>query len=309
MEQWDVVIIGGGPAGLTAALYSSRAGLKTLLLEKMAPGGQTTTTSEVENYPGFPKGVSGPELGQLMEEQAKNFGTVVKYEVVEELTLNGEVKTVKTTNDEYKTHTIILAMGAEPRRLGVPGEKEFTGLGVSYCATCDGAFYRDKNIMVIGGGDTAIEEALFLSRFGKKVTVVHRRDQLRATEILQRRAFENEKVDFIWDSVVEQIVGDDKVNKVVLKNKKTGEKSEVPVDGIFVAIGQKPQTEIVKDQVKLDEKGYIITNEKMETNIPGVFAVGDIRQKILRQVVTAVADGAIASVSVSNYIEDLKEKQ
>jgi len=309
MPEWDVVIIGGGPAGLTAGLYSARAGLKTLLLEKMAAGGQTTITSEVENYPGFPKGISGPELGQLMEEQAKNFGAEIKYESVEKLIINGDTKIVKTTEAEYETYAVILAMGAEPRKLGVPGEEEFTGLGVSYCATCDGPFYKGKHIMVVGGGDTAIEEALFLTRFASKVTVVHRRDELRATRILQKRAFENEKIEFIWDSVVEEIKGKNTIEEVIVRNKKTKEKSKVLVNGVFIAIGQKPLTDLVKGQVEMDENGYIITNERMETNLSGVFAVGDLRKKPLRQVVTAVADGAIASVSAYNYIEQIKEKK
>lgn len=304
--EWDVIIIGGGPAGLAAGLYASRAKLKTLLLEKLLVGGQAATTWEVENYPGFPDKINGPDLMKNMEEQAKKFGLQVKSEETLEIKAGGPVKTVKTDSATYTCKAVILACGAEPRKLGVKGEDELRGKGVSYCATCDGAFFEDANVMVVGGGDTAIGEALFLTRFAKKVVVVHRRDELRATQVLRDRAIKHEKLEFIWDSVVKEIKGDAFVEKVVVENVKTGAVTEVPAEGVFVAVGQEPSTGFLKGLVEMDEKGYVITNDRMETNIEGIFAAGDMRRKPLRQIVTAVADGATAAVSAEQYIESLK---
>lgn len=305
--MYDVLILGAGPAGLTAGLYASRAMLKTGIIEKMLPGGQAAITAKIENYPGFPEPIGGSELTEGMRAQTERFGTEF---------ITGEVKKVEKVESIFKIHlrdkileakTVIIASGAEPRKLGVKGEKEFTGRGVSYCATCDGAFFRDKPIMVVGGGDTAIEEALFLTRFAKEITIVHRRDELRATKILQERAFDNKQIKFIWDSVVEEIKGDNFVEEVIIKNKKTRQISSITVDGIFVAVGYVPNTEYLKDIVKLNENGYIATDERMATEIPGLFAAGDIREKTLRQVVTAVADGAIAAVEASKYIEEMQK--
>jgi thioredoxin reductase (NADPH) len=303
---WDVIIIGGGPAGLAAGLYASRAKLKTLMLEKLLIGGQAATTWEVENYPGFADKVNGPDLTKSMEEQAKRFGLEIKHEETLEVSVDGGIKTVKTDSSTYNCKTIILACGAEPRKTGVKGEDELRGKGVSYCATCDGAFFEDAVVMVVGGGDTAIGEALFLTRFASKVIVVHRRDELRATQVLRDRALNHEKLEFMWDSVIKEIKGDAFVEKVVVENVKTKATSEVAVEGVFVAIGQVPSTGFLKGIVDMDERGYVITNDKMETNVQGVFAAGDMRQKPLRQIVTAVSDGAVAAVSAEHYIESLK---
>lgn len=302
---WDLIIIGGGPAGLTAGLYASRAKVNTLLIEKLISGGQMTNTSEIENYPGTPKGTTGTEIAFRMEEQAKEFGLKIINKEVDGIKIEEGEKAVLCGDEVYPTKSIIIASGAEPRKLQVPGEEEYIGRGVSYCATCDGAFFNDKDIIVVGGGDTAIEEALFLTRFARKVKVVHRRDKLRATQILQERAFQNENIEFIWDSVVNEIKGAELVEEVILENVKTGALSTIPIDGIFVAVGYVPDTESLKGLITLDNNGYIITNENMETNIPGVFAAGDIRNKPLRQVVTATSDGAVAAVKASEYIENL----
>lgn len=304
---FDVTIIGAGPAGLSAGLYAARAKLSTIIIEKMYPGGQAAMTYRIENYPGFSNGVGGAELAEAMKSQAEKFGAKILN--------NGVVKIVKEDNifkiildndDNVKAKTVILAAGASAKKLDVKGEIEFTGRGVSYCATCDGAFYANKTVAVVGGGDTAIEEALFLTRFASKVYVIHRRNQLRATTILQERAFQNSKISFVWDSVVDEIRGKDTVNEVVVKNVKTGELESISVDGIFVAIGQAPLTDFVKDIISLDNQGYIITNEHMMTNVPGIFAAGDIRQKPLRQVITAASDGAVAAVEAGRFIESMQ---
>lgn len=304
---FDVAIIGAGPAGLSAGLYAARAKLSTIIIEKMYPGGQAAMTYRIENYPGFSDGIGGAELAEAMKSQAERFGAKILN--------NGAVKIVKEDNifniildndDNVEAKTVILAAGASAKKLGVKGEIEFTGRGVSYCATCDGAFYANKTVAVVGGGDTAIEEALFLTRFASKVYVIHRRNQLRATKILQERAFQNSKISFIWDSVVDEIRGKDTVNELVVKNVKTGELESISVDGIFVAIGQTPLTDFVKDIISLDNQGYIITNEHMMTNVPGIFAAGDIRQKSLRQVITAASDGAVAAVEAGRFIESMQ---
>lgn len=301
---YDVAIIGAGPAGLSAGVYASRAKLSTVIIEKMYPGGQAAITDKIENYPGFADGIGGAELTDSIKFQADKFGAE---------SLNGDVDKIEKKDSKFIIHmkqekleakTVILAMGAEPRKIGVKGETEFIGRGVSYCATCDGAFYTDRPIVMVGGGDTAIEEAMYLTRFASRIDVIHRRDQLRATKILQERAFNNDKIKFIWDSVVDEIKGKDAVEEVVVKNVKTGELSSVFVDGAFVAIGYTPKTDFVKELVKLNNQGYIITDDHMKTGIPGLFAAGDIRQKSLRQVVTAVADGAIAAVEAGRFIEE-----
>ncbi len=303
--DWDLIIIGGGPAGLTAGLYASRAKVRTLLMEKLISGGQMTNTTEIENYPGTPKGTTGTELAFRMEEQAKEFGLKFVSKKVDAVKIQEGKKLVLCGNEVYTAKSILIASGAEPRKLQVPGEEEYIGRGVSYCATCDGAFFSDKDIIVVGGGDTAIEEALFLTRYARKVKVIHRRDKLRATQILQERAFKNKNIEFIWDSVVKEIKGTALVEEVILENVKTGELTSMPIDGIFVAVGYVPDTKFLEGLITLDSNGYIITNENMETNIPGIFAAGDIRKKPLRQVVTAASDGAIAAVMASNYIENL----
>jgi thioredoxin reductase (NADPH) len=301
---YDIAIIGGGPAGLSAGIYGARAKLSTVIIEKMYPGGQAAITHLIENYPGFVDGIGGSELTESMKNQAERFGAKILNGEVEDIKKQASLFYVKLKSETVEAKSIILAMGAEPRKLDVKGEKEFTGQGVSYCATCDGAFYTDMPIMVIGGGDTAIEEAIYLTRFASSVTVVHRRDQLRATKILQDRAFKNEKIKFIWDSVVKEIKGKDMVEEVVLKNVKTGEESSVFVNGVFSAVGYVPNTASIKGLVKLNDRGYVITDDKMATDIPGIFAAGGIREKSLRQVVTAVSDGAIAAVEAEKYIEN-----
>lgn len=301
---YDVAIIGAGPAGLSAGLYAARAKLSTVIVEKMFPGGQAAITYRIENYPGFAEGVGGAELADAIKTQAERFGTEF---------LNGDVEKIERKDNRFiifmkgenlEAKSVILATGAQPRKVGVKGEKEFTGRGVSYCATCDGAFYTNKPIAMVGGGDTAIEEALYLTRFASSIHVIHRRDELRATKILQERAFNNDKIKFIWDGVLHEIKGKDTVEEVVVKNVKTGKLSSLSVDGVFVAIGYTPNTDFVKDLIQLDEQGYIITDDHMRTEVPGLFAAGDIRQKSLRQVVTAVADGAIAAVEAGKFIEE-----
>jgi thioredoxin reductase (NADPH) len=309
MELYDVAIIGSGPAGLTAGIYAGRARLKTLIIEKQQAGGQIVQTEEVENYPGALEGDTGPAIIDRMVAQTKKFGVEKVSDEITEVQLVGKTKVLKAKGGEYRAKSVIIATGAEPRFLGCPGEKEFIGKGVSYCATCDGAFFEGLDIFVIGGGDTAVEEAMFLTKFGRKVYVVHRRGELRAAKSIQEKAFKNEKIEFIWDSVVEEIKGDGLVNEIVLKNKKTGEltnyKAEDGMLGVFIFVGYTPITKLFVDNLELD-RGYIETDENMKTKIPGVFAAGDVRVKDLRQVVTATADGAIAAVQAEKYLEDLE---
>lgn len=309
MELYDVAIIGSGPAGLTAGIYAGRARLKTLIIEKQQAGGQIVQTEEVENYPGALEGDTGPAIIDRMVAQTKKFGVEKVSDEITEVQLVGKTKILKAKGGEYRAKSVIIATGAEPRFLGCPGEKEFIGKGVSYCATCDGAFFEGLDIFVIGGGDTAVEEAMFLTKFGRKVYVVHRRDELRAAKSIQEKAFKNEKVEFIWDSVVEEIKGDGLVNEIVLKNKKTGEltnyKAEDGMLGVFIFVGYTPFTKLFEGKLDL-ERSYIKTDENMKTKIPGVFAAGDVRVKDLRQVVTATADGAIAAVQAEKYLEDLE---
>ncbi|MDR9793969.1 thioredoxin-disulfide reductase [Aeribacillus pallidus] len=305
---YDCIIAGAGPAGLTAAVYTSRANLSTLMIERGVPGGQMANTEDVENYPGFDH-ILGPELSNKMFEHAKKFGAEYEYGDVKEIVDEGEYKIVKTGNKDYKARAVIIATGAEYKKLGVPGEKELGGRGVSYCAVCDGAFFKGKDLIVVGGGDSAVEEGVYLTRFANSVTIVHRRDQLRAQKILQQRAFDNEKIDFIWNHTVKEIHEvDGKVGKVTLVNTITNEETEKEIDGVFVYIGMVPLSKPFENLGITNEAGYIETNENMETKIPGIFAAGDIREKSLRQIVTATGDGSIAAQSAQHYIEELKEK-
>ncbi len=304
---YDVIIIGAGPAGLSAGIYAARSKVKTLLIEKAIDGGQIVGTADIENYPGTVLDETGFGLIEKMKAQLNAFGADKVYEDVVDVDLEGEIKTVKTNSNEYKAKSVIIATGTRTRLMGSKGEQELIGRGISLCATCDGPFYEGYHVYVIGGGDAAVEEAIFLTRYAKEVTIVHRRDELRATKIIQERAFANEKINFIWDSEVEEVSGENGLECITLKNRKTGEISNIVSSdenkiGIFVFIGLDPNTELFKGKLKLNEKGYIPTNENMETEIPGVYAVGDVREKELRQVVTATADGAIAAVRAEKYI-------
>jgi thioredoxin reductase (NADPH) len=304
MQQYDVIIIGAGPAGLAAALYSARSKLKTLYIEKLTVGGQVTTTEEIENYPGFAQGVTGPELSKQMEEQVQRFHAEKLAATVQSIELDGTYHIVTTNRGDFRTKAVIIASGAAPKLLGVPGEMKLRARGVSYCATCDAAFYEGANIMVVGGGDSAVEEACYLTKFADKVTLVHRRGSLRATKIAQERAQANPKLEFIWNTVIQEIQGDDMVQKVILQNVLTGQINEMPIDGIFVYVGIEPNTEFIRGKIELTEQGYIKTDDYMRTNIAGIYAVGDVRHKLLRQVITAVGDGATAAYHAEKYIED-----
>ena len=307
---YDAIIIGGGPAGLTAGIYLSRARMNTLLIEKALPGGQAVLTEIIENYPGFPEGIGGPELMQKMEKQAVRFGLKIEYGEAAEVRIiegkDNEVKIVKINNQEYNTLAIILTSGAEPSKLDIPGEDELRGRGVSYCATCDAPFFKDQKIVVIGGGDTAIEEALYLTKFVREVTIIHRRDRLRATKILQERVVANKKINIVWDSVARKIVGKNKVEGVLIQNNKTGKEKEIFCQGVFIFVGYIPNSKFLKELVKLDQKGYILTDDNMMTSQEGIYACGDVRKKILRQVVTACGEGATAAFAAQKYIEELK---
>jgi len=301
-EKYDVVIIGGGPAGLTAGLYASRAKLNSLLIEKGLVGGQIANAERVENYPGFPAGINGLELGQLMHQQATKYGLKTLLAEVTGIELQERQKVIRTTEGDFIATAVIIAGGSERQKLGVPGEEEFTGKGVSYCATCDAAFFREQPVAVAGGGNAAITEALHLTKFASRVTVIHRRDQLRASRILQEKAFSQPKIEFRWNSIIEKIEGGDLVKKIRLRQVKTGEESALEVAGIFIAIGLKPNTNYLKGILPLDATGLIITDEKMETKIPGIFAAGDIRYNSARQVITAAGDGATAAIYAEKFI-------
>ncbi|KGX92907.1 thioredoxin reductase [Pontibacillus halophilus JSM 076056 = DSM 19796] len=305
---YDVIIAGAGPAGMTAAVYASRANLDTLMIERGIPGGQMANTEDVENYPGY-ESILGPDLSNKMFDHAKKFGAEYAYGDIKEIIDGKEYKTVKAGNKEFKTRAIIIGTGAKYKEIGIPGEKELGGRGVSYCAVCDGAFFKNKNLVVIGGGDSAVEEGVYLTRFAENVTIVHRRDQLRAQKILQDRAFDNEKIDFIWNTEAQKINEENgKVGSVTLYNNKTGEEYDKPIDGVFIYIGLIPLSEPFKSLGITNENGYIETNEKMETKVPGIFAAGDIREKELRQIVTATGDGSIAAQAAQHYIENLLEE-
>ena len=305
MAVYDVLIIGGGPGGYTAALYCARAGLSTVLFEKLSAGGQMGLTTEIDNYPGFPEGVDGFTLGQKMEEGAERFGAKTVLADVRSVELAGDIKTVHTSEGDYEGRTVVIATGANPRKLGVPGEQELTGRGVSYCAACDGMFYRGQDVVVVGGGNSAAHDASILARICKSVTLVHRRDTLRATKIYHAPLEAAENLTFSWDSTVEEIVSEGgKLTGVKVKNVKTGEEKEIPCDGLFVSIGRSPATGLFKGILTLDPAGYIAADESTRTSIPGVFAVGDVRTKAMRQVVTAVADGATASHYIEAYLAE-----
>lgn len=298
----DVIIVGGGLAGLTAGLYANRAGLSTLLFEKMFVGGQASTTYLIENYPGFEEPISGPDLSMKIESHARKFGLEIQYDEVIRLEMEGETKKVITEKQEYECRTVIVATGADPKTLGLDKEEQFRGRGVSYCATCDGMFYKDKDVVIVGGGDTAVEDSEFLAQYVNKVYLVHRRDALRANKTSADRVLSNDKIEIIWDSAVEQIIGDENVRGVQVKNLKTGQERQLKVDGMFVAIGIVPNNQLINGLLQQSEAGFVITDENMKTDIPGVFLAGDIRQKPLWQLVTAVSDGAIAAVSAQRYI-------
>ncbi|MCB5295430.1 MAG: thioredoxin-disulfide reductase [Candidatus Cloacimonetes bacterium] len=300
--RYDVIIIGGGPAGLSAAVYSARGGLKTAVFEKGMIGGQINVTEDVENYPGFEKPLSGFELTSKMQAQAERFGANIIEEEIIALGMEGLCKVIETDSGKYRAKSVIICTGAHPRRLNVPGEERFTGRGVSYCATCDGALYRDKVVAVVGGGDSAIEEGIFLTRFASKVIVVHRRDELRAQKIIQERAFANPKMEFVWNSVIQEIHGDTKVSKLEIVNRLTKEITMMPVDGLFIYVGILPNNDLLESRIELDSAGFVLTDEYMHTNVPGIYAAGDIRHTVLRQVVTATSDGAIAAWSAEKWI-------
>ncbi|MCK4411113.1 thioredoxin-disulfide reductase [Candidatus Bipolaricaulota bacterium] len=306
MTRYEVVIIGGGPAGLTAGLYASRAGLKSLLVERGALGGQMMNTTLVENYPGFPEGISGSELGSLMRRQAAKYGLEVVTAEVTSLT-KGQPHSISTTEGNFEASAIIIAAGSEYRKLGVVGEKRLSGRGVSYCATCDGFFFRNREIAVVGGGDTAITDALELAQYAKKVYVIHRRDQLRAGQVLQQRAFAHSKLEFVWSMVVEEVLGEKTVDGLKLRDVKTGQESILKVGGVFIAIGFTPNSRSFSNILELGNSGYIITDERRATSAPGVFAAGDIRQNSLRQIGTAVGDGVTAAISAFKYLQETRK--
>ena len=311
MKKERVVIIGSGPAGLTAALYVARAQLAPVVIAGAQLGGQVAITHEIENYPGFPDGLSGPELVERMKEHAENFGAKVEFDLVESVDFSaGSPFHIKTYGEEYLADAVIVTIGADPRKLGVPGEEEFTGTGVSYCGTCDGFFFRGKDIVVVGGGDSALEESLFLTRFATSVNVIHRRDELRAGIQLQSRAFNNDKIRFTWNSVVEEIIGaaEGGVNAIRLKNVLSGEESTHPTEGVFIFIGHDPNNAVFGDQIALNENGYIITDQRYRTNVEGVFAAGEIQDEIWRQVATSVGQGTSAAMSAIQWLEANEER-
>lgn len=301
-QVYDVLVIGGGPGGYTAALYAARANLSVMVLEKLTPGGQMGTTDVIDNYPGFPEGVGGFELALQMQKGAQRFGAQTQLSEVISVELGGTVKQVRTQDGTYQARTVVLASGAHPRELGLPGEQELRGRGVSYCATCDGMFYRGKTVAVVGGGNTAVSDVLYLSRLCQKVYLIHRRDQLRASKVYLDPLQQAENVEFVWDSQVQELLYGDVLTGVQVRHKKTGEIREIPCDGLFVAVGHVPNTELYQGQVELDQAGYVLADETTQTNLPGVFAVGDLRKKPLRQVITAASDGAVAAHFIEEYV-------
>ena len=309
MEQnvFDTIIIGGGPGGYTAALYAARAGFSALVLEKLSPGGQMATTDQIDNYPGFPQGVNGFELALEMQKGAQRFGAQTELAEVLQVDLRGPMKEVVTQKETYRAPTVVLATGASPRELGLPGERELRGRGVSYCATCDGMFYRGKTVAVVGGGNTAAADVLYLSRLCEKVYLIHRRDQLRASRVYLEPLKQAENVEILWDSQVTELLYGETLTGIKVRNKKTGEVKELSLDGLFLAVGQLPNTQLFQGQVELDAAGYVVADETTRTNLPGVFAVGDLRQKPLRQVVTAAADGAVAAHFLEEYLSQQQQ--
>ncbi len=306
----NVVIIGSGPAGLTAAIYAARANLSPLVLTGQEIGGQIALTNEVENYPGFPEGITGPELVELMQEQAKRFGARVEIDVVSQVDFKTHPFKITTQNDvEYQAKAVIIATGASPRRLNVPGEKELMGRGVSYCATCDGFFFRGKEIAVVGGGDSALQEGLFLTRFASKVNIVHRRDQLRGQPILQDRARENEKIKFVWNAAIKEIKGSGAVEQLLIEDTTTGQQTLVPSQGIFVYIGHTPNTGLFKGQLEMDEEGYLKVDARLHTNIPGVFAAGEVHDHIFRQAIVSAGFGCMAAMEAEKFLAEWEHAQ
>lgn len=301
---YDLIIVGAGPAGMTSSIYASRANMSVLMLERKYPGGQMLSTEEIENYTGYEM-VTGPELSEKMFEHSKKFGTEFSFGNITKVEEKDGLKYLTAGNDVHVAKSVIIATGSQHRNLDIPGEEQFSGKGVSYCAVCDGAFFRNKEVVVIGGGDSAVEEALYLSNLVSKVTIVHRRDELRAQKILQERAFAKENIHFVWDSVPYEIKGERVVKSVEIRNVKTGEESSIPTNGVFIYVGMLPQTDDFRDLGITNEAGYIPTNEKLETEIPGIFAAGDVREKEIRQVITAASDGAIAAQSAYSYVEGL----
>jgi thioredoxin reductase (NADPH) len=309
VKKVKVLILGSGPAGLSAALYAARANLEPVVLTGMDLGGQVSLTNTIENYPGFPEGVGGQELVDLFQKQAERFGASVEYDTATEVDLSERPFKIKTYNSEYIADALIISTGAQPNHLNVPGEKEFTGRGVSYCATCDGWFFKDKNVVVVGGGDSAIEESLFLTRYAKTINIIHRRDSLRAGVILQQRAFNHPKIQFTWDSIITEIAGEGKVEKVYIQNIKTGETNEIPTDGVFIFIGHKPSTQLFAESIDLDENGYIQTGLSLSTNVPGVFVSGEAGDPTYRQVITSAGMGAAAAMQAIRFLESQEEGQ
>lgn len=305
MENFDLVVIGGGPAGLTAALYASRALLSVLVLERYSAGGQMNLTDLIENYPGFPQGVQGLKLSELMHQQALHFGSQFKAAEVSGIRLEGNWKILETSEGEFGAKALIIATGADPKTLGIPGEDNFRGKGVSYCAICDGAFFQDVPVAVIGGGDTAVEEAIFLTKYASSVTILHRRDALRAEKIIQERAFKNPKINFLWDTVALEVLGNQQAAGLRVRNLKTKEETTLSAEGIFIFVGQEPNIKFLKRLVTTDQAGFIQTDQFMKTNVPGIFAAGDVRQTPLRQIATAVGDGAIAAFYAEKYLESI----
>lgn len=301
---FDAIIIGAGGAGLTAAIYTSRANLSVLVFEKLAPGGQIASTELVENYPGFSDGILGPEIAQRMEAQAVRYGTQIRYEEVKKIVKDGDFFQIETSENHYRAKGIIFAAGAEYRALGLEHEKELTGKGVSYCATCDGAFFKGKEVAVVGGGDSALQEGIFLTKFATQVTIVHRRDKLRGSPILQERAKTNPKIRFIWDTVVEKIDGKNKVESLVLRNVKTQATTVLKTDGLFIFIGHEPNSALLRGLAAQDEKGYVITDEKYQTSVPGIFAAGEVRKGAVKQLVSACGEGCGAALALQDFLEN-----
>lgn len=305
----DMIIIGGGPAGLTAALYAARASADPLVLIGEAVGGQAATSAEIENYPGFPRGVGGAALAQDMQSHAERFGARILFEKVTGVDLRTYPFKIATRRVQYTAKAVIVSTGSSPRKLGVPGEKEYTGHGVSYCATCDGYFYKDKRVVVVGGGNSAVDESLFLTRLVSSITVVHRRDQLRADAVLQERAFAHPKIDFVWDTVVEAILGDEEANAVRVRNVKTGKVSTIETDGVFIYAGHIPNTQLFEGQLELDGAGYILTDKRQHTSVPGVYAAGDVQDPIFRQIVTAAGTGSAAAIEAVRFLDEQTYKE
>jgi len=304
MQKEKIIIIGSGPAGLTAALYTARASLDPLVISGNQLGGQISITSEVENYPGFPEGTTGPELVDMMQKQAERFGARLLIDEVTEVKFGkGPPFYVKTHGDEFEADAVIITVGASPKRLEIPGEDEFIGRGVSFCATCDGFFFREKDVLVVGGGDSALEEALFLTKFANRVRVIHRRDELRAGEALKRRATQHEKIEFVWDTVLEEIAGNGKVESVVTRNLKSKETEQLDTDGVFIFIGHYPNSSLFEKQLEMDERNYLMTDDHMMTSIPGVFAAGEIQDPVWRQIATSVGQGCAAAIACERWLE------